>query len=214
MTSYVTDAQSGCKSIELLLITDLHSTSLLRDIGEFAIELRDSVRGGEANGEPSTDSNSSSTDEGRQSNKTGFDKLEEYFREFTGGRKSSKPKRAYAKSNHGKIVEALRKEFIGEDKIYKSREIDLVAEKKKHALLFEVKTCTDTHSTYTAIGQLSVHVSPTRQFTGKQVTQIIVVSEHPMEHITDVTADELNFRLVTYSIDKQGMVRFQDLHLL
>ncbi|WP_423378483.1 hypothetical protein [Burkholderia sp. LMG 32019] len=181
MASHVIDAQSGQKSTELLLITDINSTSLLRDMGEFSIELRDSVRDSEENGKTSTNPNSSPTGEGRLPNKTGFDKLKEYFKEFTGKRKSYKSKQVYSKSNHGKIVDALHKEFLGKGRVLKSREIDLVVEKKKHALLFEVKTSTDTQSIYTAIGQLSIHASPTRQFTGKPVARVIVLPEHPMD---------------------------------
>ncbi|MDI9700134.1 hypothetical protein QM312_29770 [Burkholderia cenocepacia] len=214
MASHAIDAQPGQKPTELLLITDLNSTSLLRDMGEFSIELRDSVRDSEENEKASTNSNSLPTGEGRLPNKTGFDKLKEYFKEFTGKRKSYKPKQVYTKSNHGKIVEALHKEFLGKNRVLKSREIDLVVDKKKHTLLFEVKTSADTQSIYTAIGQLSIHASPTRQFTGKPVAQVIVLPEYPMEHIVDVIADELNFRLVTYSIDTQGAVSFQDLHRL
>lgn len=210
MASHVAEAQSGRKSIEVLLVADLDSKCLLRDIGEFSIELRDSVRGvGDVHG-----SKAPSILKEKQSKRSGFDELKEYFREFAGERKSYKPKRVYSKSNHGKIVDALKNELCNTGEAFKSREIDLVVEQKKRAFLFEVKTAADTQSVYTAIGQLSVHVLATRRFTGKNVIQIIVLPERPMTHVVDVIVNELAFRLVTYSIDKQGRVSFQGLDIL
>lgn len=210
MASHAVDAQSGRRSAEFLLITDLDSKTLLNDIGEFAIELRDSVR---VNAESTGANSKSNDDERKKVKKTGFDQLKDYFAEFTGQRKSHKPKRIYANSNHGKVVEELKK-FFGKEEVYKSRAIDLAVVEKKRTLLFEVKTSADTQSIYTAIGQLSIHASPTRQIIGKPVVQVIVIPEHPMEHIVKVIANELKFRMVTYIIDKRGCVSFQDLDIL
>jgi hypothetical protein len=211
MASHAVDAESGRKSTEFLLITDLDSKTLIRDVGEFAIELRDSVR---AKTESSDTDSQPKSDAQKNGKKSGFDQLKDFFSEFTGQRKSYKPKRVYTKSNHGKVVEALKKEFLGKGDAYKSRAIDLAVEQKKRTLLFEVKTSSDTQSIYTAIGQLSVHASPTKQFIGKPIIQVIVMPEHPMEHIAEVISNELKFRIVTYLIDKQGSVYFQDLDSL
>ncbi|TDF62228.1 hypothetical protein [Cupriavidus sp. L7L] len=214
MASHVVEAQSGRKSTEFLLVADLESRSLLRDIGEFSIELRDSVRGVEVEEHEDARFDSPSISKEKRSKRDGFDKLKDYFKEFTGERKSYKPKRIYSKSNHGKIVEALRNELLDEGEAFKSREIDLVVEQKKRALLFEVKTAADTQSVYTAIGQLSVHASPARKFTGKDVVQIIVLPEPPMRHVVDIIVTELRLRLVTFSFDEQGAVSFQGLNRL
>jgi hypothetical protein len=80
-----------------------------------------------------------------------------------GKRRSYKPKRVYAKVDHGKVVTALNKEYSGKGRTYKSRAVDLAVEQKSRALLFEVKTGADPQSIYTAIGQLSVHASPTKK---------------------------------------------------
>jgi hypothetical protein len=75
-----------------------------------------------------------------------------------------------------------------------------------------VKTSADTQSIYTAIGQLSIHASPTRKYIGKPVTQVIVIPEQPIEHIRKVITNELELRIVTYIIDQQGAVSFQNLN--
>ncbi|POZ85616.1 hypothetical protein C3743_03440 [Burkholderia contaminans] len=77
-----------------------------------------------------------------------------------------------------------------------------------------MKTSSDTQSIYTAIGQLSVHVVPAKERLKKPIVQVLIVPEQPMKHIADVIANELKFRVATYSIDKQGNVSFHDLDLL
>lgn len=207
MASHAVEAESGRKFVEFLLITDLESKTLLRDVGEFAIELRDSVRAKTEN----SDIDSKAKNNQKKGKKSGFDQLKDYFEEFTGQRKSYKPKRVYTKSNHGKVVEALKKELSSRGQVYKSRAVDLVVEEENRALLFEVKTNSDTQSIYTAIGQLSIHAPPTREFIGKPVTPVIVMPDYPIARILEVIANELKYRMVTYCIDKQGGVSFQDL---
>jgi hypothetical protein len=213
MAAYSVDAQSGHKTIGFLLVADLNSKTLIKDIGEFAAELRDSVR--EKTEGDIAAQGSKGGDKKKKGVKPGFDPLKEYFDEFAGKRRSYKPKRVYAKVDHGKVVRALNKAFPGKnERTYKSRAVDLAVEQRKLALLFEVKTSANLQSIYTAIGQLSVHASPTKKILGKPVIQVVVVPEHPMEHITKVIADELGFRIVTYLIDKQGDVSFQGLDKL
>jgi hypothetical protein len=207
MAPYAVEANSGKKLVDFLLVTDLYSKSLARDIGEFAAELRDSVQ--EKNQRP--ESKAQSTVKKGSAKKTGFDQLKDYFKEFTGQRKSFKPKRVYAKANHGKVVDALHREFLGNGTPYKSREIDLAVEQSKRTLLFEVKTSSDPQSLYTAIGQLSIHTSPTSQCTNKPVLQVLVVPEQPMHHVSDVIESTLGFKVVVYSINSNGQVRFENL---
>ncbi|WP_430227699.1 hypothetical protein [Paraburkholderia tropica] len=211
MAGHSVEAQSGRAATEFLLITELKSPNLLRDIGEFAIELRDSVR---AKVEAATTVSIQPDGQSTKHKKSGFDQLKDYSEEFTGQRKSFKPKRIYAKSNHGKVVQALNKEFLGNGNVYKSRAVDLVVEQKSRALLFEVKTSSDTQSIYTAIGQLFIHVFPAKEKLNKPVVQVLVVPEQPMEHVAAVISNELKFQIVTYSIDEQGVVSFDNLEFL
>jgi hypothetical protein len=225
MAEDVVEANTSRRSQEYLLIASLSSNTLTDDISQFSRRLRSTVRemdletavideSGEsaADDDPIDDVEDSDTQIVRGG---GVDKLRDYFEEFSGKRRSFKPKRVYPTSNHGKVVHALHQHFkeLGVTTL-KSRAVDLVSSQKKSVFLFEVKTCARSQSIYAAVGQLYVHEMAVREILQKRVIRVLVVPTLPMADLARGLQEELDIRIVTYSLSRNGKVTFEGLDTL
>lgn len=191
---------------EFLLVADIESPSLADDIEAFALELRRAAKVIKA----------SSGNKIRSANrrKAGgpFGALGQYFDEFWGQRKKSKKNvPMVVDCYHGAIVRALRDAFV-DGETFKSREIDLIVLRKKGALMFEVKTSSDTQSVYTAIGQLIIHTPVVASHFGNaSLRRIIVLPQKPVDRLHRALQNQLGIDVLAYSRSKDGNVSFDDL---
>jgi hypothetical protein len=220
MASEVVEAETSRRPHEYLLMAALDSKNLVDDLSKFSRNLRIVVR--ELGDEPDLidEARDEDTDEyvadAVDANSDvdvhdGVDGLRAYFREFSGRRRAFTPKRVYAVSTHGKIVHALNIELEKEGPTLKSRAVDLASNQLDTAFLFEVKTSADSQNVYAAIGQLCVHSSTVARCLKKPVVRVLVVPERPMPRLARVVENELNIRIVTYTLSSRGRVVFDGL---
>lgn len=194
---------------DYLFITQLDSTNLISEIGEFSKNLRKSFQDLDLTLiDGSNIGKSLATPDSRFKN---LNDLRPYFKEFSGKRRAFTPKKVFPECNHGKIVNALEHEFSSSAETLKSTAVDLVVNQKRSAILFEVKTNSGTQNIYTAVGQLTVHAGKVADFTKKNVTKVLVVPENPLEELKTILEKELNILIVTYKISSKGIVTFNDL---
>lgn len=201
------EAETSNGLSELLLIGELDSPTLIKEIDSFSSELRRAARGikrDKNNGNPAT-----SPDKAPDKLTS---KLRQYFDEFSGQRRLKSRQKTIADCYHGDIVRELRDAFTEPDKLLKSREIDLVAITSKRAFLFEVKTSARPQNIYTAIGQLTVHTPAVKQHVGTmQVVRSIVLPERPTERLYKMLTNELNIRVLTFKRSAQDDVKIDGL---
>lgn len=90
--------------------------------------------------------------------------LKKYTPEFLGKRKYKFQKREIdSNTDHGYIVDCLKKELESFGDILKNRFIDLgLVKNKEPQAIFEVKTGTTRQMIYTAVGQLMLHAHTTK----------------------------------------------------
>lgn len=128
---------------------------------------------------------------------------------------AGKPKTA--KRGHGRIVNALLDELHGPNKLHTTKGIDLVVEvrKPRHEFhVFEVKTASDTQSTYTAIGQLVFNGGVLRHFhPNAKVKRYLVLPGEAKAKARQDFCRELGFEVVTYTLGPEKSVDFSGLKL-
>lgn len=217
MAADVVEVQTSAGNDEFLLVCPLLSKHLIRDVGDFARRLRDTVRGlggadrvrdRDATGDivPASDDTAPSTPPDG-----GSDLLQAYFDEFSGQRRTFVPRATTAVCLHGHVVRALHDAVITRAKTWKSRAVDLVAELTECSLLFEVKTTVDTQSVYCAVGQLAIHEPAVRRCLNKPVRRILVVPAPLQQMLTETLEGVLGVVILTYAIDAARNVTFRDL---
>lgn len=221
MASDVIEAESAQLPQEFLFMAALDSECLIDDLSQFSRNLRSIVRGfgdepGPSDEAPDDTSAPHTPDvqevDGIVDVDGGVDGLRAYFMEFSGKRRAFIPKKVYPVSNHGKVVHALHLELMKEAPSLKSRAVDLVSDQPDAAVLFEVKTNAGTQSVYAAVGQLCIHATTVGKFLKhKPVVRVLVVPERPMSRLARIVEDELNIRIVTYTLSSRGRVTFEGL---
>ncbi len=219
MASDVIEAESARLPQEFLFMAALDSECLIDDLSQFSRNLRSIVRGlGDEPG-PSDEADTSApkTPDVQEVDSIvdvegGVEGLRAYFMEFSGKRRAFIPKKVYPISNHGKVVHALHLELMQEASSLKSRAVDLVSDRPDAAMLFEVKTNAGTQSVYAAVGQLCIHATTVGKFLKhKPVVRVLVVPERPMPRLARIIENELNIRIVTYTLFSRGRVTFEGL---
>jgi hypothetical protein len=214
MAADVVEVQTSVGNDEFLLVCPLLSKHLIKDVGDFAARLRDTVRGlggpdRASDQEAAGDIVPTSDDTGPPKPfERGSDPLQAYFDEFSGQRRTFVPKMTTAVCLHGHVVRALHDAVITRAKTWKSRAVDLVAELTESALLFEVKTAVDTQSVYCAIGQLAIHEPAVGRCLNKPVRRILVVPALPQQIMAETLERALGVVILTYSIDAARNVTF------
>ncbi|MBI4949855.1 MAG: hypothetical protein HY955_06890 [Deltaproteobacteria bacterium] len=186
---------------EFLLIGELDSPTLIDDIDTFSTELRRTV---------------STLRNKKQKRQPTLPKaLSDYLDEFSGKRVIQGRLKIIADCYHGKVVRVLRDELANNSKVFKTREIDLIAFTDKKAFVFEVKTSTDNQAIYTAIGQLTVHApAVAKHVNGKPLKRIIVLPEKPSKHLCTVLKDHLGIQILTFNRSTKGFITIEGLDLL
>ena len=216
MAADVVEAECGPKIDEYMLVTSLDSKTLVDDLSKFSRRLRATIRGlgqeielivdsdDEEGQEDPADTDNSSLEKGGRKGLVG---LQDYFEEFSGKRRAFTPKKSFPISYHGKVVHALHEAMIMRGATLKSRAVDLVANLSNLAVLFEVKTQSDSQSIYTAIGQLVVHSPNVKQLLQKNVQKVLVIPEKPEEMLNQIVVDNLGIKVVTFTISARGKVK-------
>ncbi|HNI90586.1 MAG TPA: hypothetical protein PKX55_20715, partial [Leptospiraceae bacterium] len=127
--------KTNSRYIDLILISELNSNSLLNDINEFAKEIRRAAK--KIGGAFVSKKIVSSVN------------ISPYYDEYSGKRKVKMKSEMIADCYHGNVVRHLRDYFNDIGKHYKNREIDLIIEGNSKIFLFEVKTSSNSQSLYT-----------------------------------------------------------------
>lgn len=198
MASRVCEATTSAGIKEFLLIGELESMTIVEEISNFSSRLRQVLRD-HVTADASANDFDEKTPKSRQET-AAFGELRDYLAEFSGKRRAYVPKKTQADSHHGLVVEELNQALNGNASIFNSREIDLIAERAKSVLLFEVKTSADTQSVYTAIGQLSAHEPRVAQiFSKKAVIKVLVLPEPPMAKLGEILTKCLNIKAIVYA---------------
>jgi hypothetical protein len=188
---------------EFLLIGELESAQLGRDLEEFATELRRTVR-------VIRDKRLSGVKTNPDRN--GFSDLRDYFDEFWGRRNAGSRAPSIADCHHGKIVRALYDVLMPQfEQVQKSREIDLVARAKTSDLLFEVKTSVTPQAIYTAVGQLTVHSKVLAERESRKIRQVIVLPGFPHGQLRRALSRSLGIGVITYKLLGGKKVAFDGL---
>jgi hypothetical protein len=216
MAADVVEAECGSKTDEYILVTSLDSKTLVDDLSKFSRRLRATIRGlgqeiefvvdsdDEEGQENSDDAHKSSVEKATRKGITG---LQDYFEEFSGKRRAFTPKKSFSISHHGKVVHALHEAMTPRGVTLKSRAIDLVADLSSLAVLFEVKTKSDSQSIYTAIGQLVVHAPNVEKILKKNVQKVLVIPEELEKMLSLIIEDNLGVKILTYTISARGKVK-------
>ncbi|WP_440965411.1 hypothetical protein ACL58G_04575 [Massilia sp. GER05] len=218
MAAEVFEAENSQRIDEYMLVAPLSSATLVDDLSKFSRRLRNAIRNlgedseiavdteDEANGED--DSVEIDGPSAAGITRKGAAGLQDYFKEFSGNRRAYIPKKSFPTSYHGKVVHALHEEMVQRGATLKSRAIDLVANFAEVAVLFEVKTKSDSQSIYTAVGQLAVHSPTVSQILEKNVKKVLVVPESPEEMLGCIIENDLGIQVVTYTISAQEKIKF------
>lgn len=204
MASRVCVATTSAGIKEFLLIGELESMTIVEDISNFSSHLRQVLRD-HTTENASTNGIDEKTPKSHQET-AAFGKLRDYFDEFSGKRQAYVPKTTQADSHHGSVVAALKQALNGNASIFKSLEIDLVVERTKSVLLFEVKTSADTQSVYTGIGQLTVHEPRVVQIFSKKAIKVLVLPEPPKAKLGEILTTCLAIKVIVYA--KPEKIRF------
>jgi len=211
MSAEVVEAENSHRIDEYMLVTPLSSKTLVDDLSKFSRRLRTAIRNlgqeSEIDADTLEDNSSEEFDFTLKSaslksktTRKGMNGLRDYFEEFSGNRRAYTPKKSFPISYHGKVVHALHEEMERHGDTLKSRAIDLVANLTDAAVLFEVKTKSDSQSIFTAVGQLLVHSPTVKEFLGKNVKKVLVVPEKPEKELSLIVEGELAIKIVTYTI--------------
>jgi hypothetical protein len=198
MIATLREADTSTGTQEFLLISELGSPTLVNDVITFSSELRRSVK---------------SLESKKQKRQPTLSKaLNNYFDEFSGTRVVKGRRKMISDCYHGAVVRALRDELEGNNEIYKTREIDLIAFTDKKAFLFEVKTSTYNQSIYTAIGQLIVHAPVVAKHAGRrELERVIVLPDGLAEHLRNTIVVQLGIRILTFTRSAQGLITINGL---
>ena len=188
----------------VLLVTPIDKTGIITDIRDFCAEIRraaSSVMGSDqdnAQGSKNTDSKLSFLDSA----------LKDYFDEFAGTTTSSRSGgQVNMDCRHGTIVRALRDKFVNQGTPYKSQAIDLAVKTEDKVLLFEIKTCANSQSIYTGIGQLYIHgATLSRKFSDKEVVRYLVIPIAPKKGVQQIVLEELGIHLMPFKMAGQKVV--------
>jgi hypothetical protein len=204
-TLHEAETSKGC--MEFLLIGELESKNLVDDIESFALESRRAAKAVKDRG-------ANAPTKAKRGPVGGFAKLREYFDEFWGPRKSGRRYSTISDCDHGKVVRALRNRLAPHcEQIQKSREVDLVAQWRRHTYLFEVKTSTVPQAIYTAVGQLFVHTQALANRDMK-VKPVIVLPGEPHAQLRDVLLNGLGIGVVSFALKQRKSVEFDGLSAL
>jgi hypothetical protein len=223
MASRIVEAETTKGKNEFLVIASLRSATLTAEIGRFALDLRRALRElkisadddeGAGDDDVTEDDDETDDDSADGGEGEGFDSLREYFKEFSGKRRSFKPKKTHPESHHGTVVDALKMALESTGETLKSRAIGLVVNQPKLAILFEVKTDANSQNVYTAIGQLCIHTTTVKKFTGKKVKCVMVVPERPMGRLANIVEQRMGVFIVTFKLLTSGKVTFNGLEQL
>lgn len=200
MFATLCEADTSAGTRDFLLISELDSPSLVKDIESFSSELRRTVK---------------ALGDKKQRRQSKFSKtLKDYFDEFSGKRIVKGRRKGIAECYHGSVVRALRDALKGKV-IYKSHGIDLVAQKGRKAFLFEVKTSINSQSIYTAIGQLAVFAPVVSKTIGcKSLKRVIVLPYKPSKHLRDILVYNLGITILTYTRSARGSITINGINQL
>lgn len=227
MAPDVVQADTSRGAEEFILAAALDSPTLVDDLGAFARRLRMSLDeyartgiarspvtgpgGSDDGGLAGAGTRGAGNGSGKNAPEDPVDPLRDYFEEFSGERRAYIPKKTYPVSHHGKVVHAVHEAMQQRGKTLKSRAVDLVAELADRAILFEVKTSADTSSIYSAVGQLSVHAPAVIAHLNKPLSKVLVVPEKPSPMLTRIVTNNLETRIVVYTISPEGVVEVKGL---
>lgn len=212
MYATVREVETSDGTGEFLLIGELESPTLIRDIGDFSTELRKAVGRIKANAEETTSQGHKIAPSGSHSLSG---RLRKYFDEFSGMRQIKGRRKTVADCYHGKVVRAVKDEFKDATETLKSQAIDLTVILGERVYLFEVKTSPDPQSVYTAIGQLAAHAPVVADYAArKTLVKVMVVPDLPNQRLCSLLKDRLGIRLVTFTRSPQGEITFDDLKKL
>lgn len=201
MENVVSDIKPGVA--EVFMVTPIDKNGVISDIREFATEIRRAA---------SCVMISDPNDDKSASNKklSFFDSaLKEYFDEFAGKTTLSRTGgQVKMDCHHGTIVRALRDKFNKNGSVCKSQAIDLAVKTADKILLFEVKTCANSQSIYTGIGQLYIHgATLSRKFPDKKVVRYLVLPISPKNGVQQTALKELGIHLMPFKM-ASGKVEF------
>jgi len=192
------ETTSGVK--QFLLIVELESPTLASEIGDFASELRRTVR--------TIKTGSGTRDHGTSGLRK---KLSQYFDEPTGERTRKAVAASIADCHHGSVVRTLRDLFHADRNALKSQAIDLVISEAKEAFLFEVKTSADTQSIYTGVGQLLLHAPVVAAELGKRTVRVLILPTRPRKHLCNILQNDLDIRVLTFVRSPKGRITINGL---